>query len=427
MYRSLPVVALLALAACKTDDTDDTDVLPELWRGVEAHTLMMGQADNAEVVKVIPGERRAILVSSKARKLTLLNVGTDALSVAREVALFADDPTESELTHVDIAPDGSWAAVTRTLIVTNVEGEQTDCGGEVVFIDATDSEAFGTLLAQVEVGPMPDYVDISDDGLTVAVAAERDSTEAWGKCDVAGEVPSISVLDVSGGPAAAAEVTRVTMVDGTTGPREPEAVTIAPDGDQVVATLQDSHEVAMFSRAAVPSDATSDDVQIVELPSNDLGAKPWPDGVASFHDAAGDVFFVTAGEWNDTFTVLGTDGAIVSNNNISASDIPSDFPRVIAEGYPLFSPDSVAVFTFDGRDHVAMTLRHAGAIAVYDVSDATAPVYATALQVGAHETGGQDEDGSVIRPEGIAAADDGSFLVVANEGESSVTLITRVE
>ncbi|MBN2797588.1 MAG: hypothetical protein JXX28_00415 [Deltaproteobacteria bacterium] len=425
-----PLIALaLTLAACNgaKDTTDTSDPVGELWRGAHTHTLLMGQADNAEVIKVVPGQRRAILVSSKARKLTLLDVGASELSVVREAVLFADDPTESELTHVDIAPDGSWAAVTRTLIVKDGEGAQTDCGGEVVFVDASDSESFGAVLSSVEVGPMPDYLDISDDGAKVAVAAERDGPDAWGKCEVPGEVPSISVLDVSGGPASATEVTRVTMIDGDTGPREPEAVVISPDGDLVVATLQDSNEVAMFSCAAVVGEATSDSVDIVHLPTNALGAEAWPDGVTSFRDLDSSVFFVTAGEWNDTFQVLSFTGEVVSNTDISASDIPAGFPRVVSEGYPLFEPDSVSTFSFGGHSHVAMTLRQAGAVAVYDVSDATAPSYVTAIQVGADETGGQDEDGSVIRPEGIAAASDGSFIVVANEGESSVSLITRVE
>jgi len=139
------------------------------------------------------------------------------------------------------------------------------------------------------------------------------------------------------------------------------------------------------------------------------------------------VFYATTGEWNDTFSVLSGDGVVVSSTDVSASDIPAYFPRVVSEGYPLFSPDSIAAFTFDGRAHLALTLRHAGAVVVYDVSDATAPEYVTAIQVGQDETGGQDEDGSVIRPEGIAAAADGSFVVVANEEESSVSLIVRVE
>jgi len=66
-------------------------------------------------------------------------------------------------------------------------------------------------------------------------------------------------------------------------------------------------------------------------------------------------------------------------------------------------------------------------VAVYDVTDPTAPVYDTAVTVGADERGGQDDDGSTIRPEGIAAAADGTFVLTANEAESSVSLIVPVD
>ena len=53
--------------------------------------------------------------------------------------------------------------------------------------------------------------------------------------------------------------------------------------------------------------------------------------------------------------------------------------------------------------------------------------YSSAVQVGHDEKGGQDEDGSTIRPEGVAAAPDGHFLLTANEEESSVSLVLPVE
>jgi hypothetical protein len=272
---------------------------------------------------------------------------------------------------------------------------------------------------------MPDAVAVSPDGKLVASANERDGLEAWGKCGVPGATPSISVLDVSGGPAAAVERHRIEMVDADTGPREPEGVVFGKDSDLVFATLQDSHEVVWFRVSALAglTDPTSADIGLESLPVNALGAGPWPDGITRFEDVAGGECFVTAGEWNDTFTVLASDGTVLSNNDISESDLPSSLPRVVAEDTPLFSPDSVAAFTWGARPYVAFTLRQAGAVAIYDVADPTAPRYVQAIAVGQHETGKADEEGSTIRPEGIGAAADGSFLVVANEAESSVSLI----
>jgi hypothetical protein len=432
MRRWTTAVMILATAAFGACDSGDDGgggsgaaaghFLAEL-----ADTLLLGAADNAEVIKGIPGSDRAILISSKARKLTLLQIGADQLTVKREAALFENDPTESELTHVAVSPDGAWAACTRTLIEVDGDGAQTDCGGALVFVDISDGDGFGTVLAEVPVGPMPDAAAVSPDGTWVAVANERDGPDAWGKCTVVGEVPSVSVVEVPGGDAAAAvERHRVTMVDADTGPREPETVAFSGGGDLVVATLQDSHELLMFRISDLEgvADPTSelDAVTIVSLPGDAAGAGPWPDGVGQVRLPGGGEVFVVAGEWNDTFLVVDPAGQVLANHPISPADLPAGLPRVVDEGVPLFSPDSVASFMVDGAPHVAFTLRHAGAVVVYDLTDPSAPVYVSAVGVGKNEAGGQDEDGSTIRPEGIAAAADGAWIVTANEEESSVSL-----
>lgn len=402
----------------------DTTTMTALYRGQHTHTLLMGMSDNAEVVKTVPGTSLVALVSSKARKVSLLRVNGEALEIVRERALFSDDATESELTHIDINADGSWAVLTRTLLETDASGTQTGCGGELVFIDMTDSDTFGDVISQVTVGPMPDSVDISDDGSLVASANERDGLDAWGKCEIADATASISLIDLSGGVAAASEVLRVEMVDGDTGPREPESIVIAPDNDLIVATLQDSHELAMFRRSDFTgvAQATSAEIEIIALPVNDLGAGPWPDGVGQFTIGAAN-YFVTAGEWNDTFSVLDATGQVVSTTPLTASDIPETFPRVVDEGSPLFSPDSIVSFERGGRVYVAFSLRHSGAVAIYEVTDPAAPAFTQVIAVGDNEQGGADADGSTIRPEGITAAADGGFIVTANEAESSVSLI----
>ena len=172
------------------------------------------------------------------------------------------------------------------------------------------------------------------------------------------------------------------------------------------------------------ADPTSelDAVKIVALPPDAAGAGPWPDGVERVALPGGGEVFAVAGEWNDTFMVVDPAGQVLANHPISPADLPAALPRVVDEGSPLFSPDSIAAFVVDGSPHVAITLRHAGAVVVYDLTDPAAPVYASAVAVGKNESGGQDEDGSSIRPEGIAAAADGAWIVTANEEESSVSL-----
>ena len=412
-------------------DVGDVDQPAGHFVGQLDHTILFGEGDNAEVAKLVPGTTKVLLVASKARKVVLLETAGKQLTSKREKLFFPNDATESELTNLAVSPDGTWAVATRTILVTDGGGQQTDCGGQLVFFDATDTDAFGTILAQVDVGPMPDAVAVSDDGLWVASADERDGPEAWGKCDVPGELASISILSLAAGPAAAQVVHTITLVDGDTGPREPESLVFSKDNDLLVCTLQDSHEVLFVRVSALAGDtaldSTSDQVKIVRLPDDSVGAGPWPDGVGRVVLPSGDEYFVTAGEWNDTFTVLDGTGAVISNNAISPSDIPEDLPRLVDEGYPLFSPDSVAPFTYNGKALVAFTLRHSGAVAVYDLSAPEAPVFDSAVGVGKNEAGTWDENGSTIRPEGIAAAPDGAFIVTANEGESSASLVTPAE
>lgn len=416
----------LALLACPSEPAENIE--PKVsgpYLGRHAYTLLRGASDNAEAIKVVPGQKRAVLLSSKARKLTLLEVDGDKLEVAREKSLFESDPTESELTNLEVSASGTWAVLTRTIIETDGAGAQTACGGELVFVDVTNSDAFGTILKQLEVGPMPDSVDISDDDTLVASANERDGPDAWGKCEVPGAEASVSIVKLEDGPASAVELHRVKMIDSTTGPREPEAVVFSKDGDLIAVTLQDSHEVALLSVSALAQKAnpTSDDVKIVALPPNALGAKPWPDGIARFGDAQGTEHFAIAGEWNDALIVIDREGKIVANAEVSASDIPESFPRVVDSESPLFSPDTIAPFVYGERSYLAVSLRHSGAVAIYDVSDAAHPTYRTAVAVGEKETGKSDEDGSTIRPEGICATTDGSFILTANEQESSVSLV----
>ncbi|MDX9723771.1 MAG: hypothetical protein RBU37_23685 [Myxococcota bacterium] len=421
-------IVVLAAACDDAEPTPNTNT-GKTFLATNQATLKMGSADNAEVVRVFPSGDAGLLVSSKARKLTRLAIATDALSVSREKTLFPNDPSESELTSLAIAPNGAWAALTRTFIEVDGAGAQVDCGGSVVLVDVSDSAQFGEVLAEVPVGPMPDAVAISPNGEWMAVANERDGPDAWGKCELAGEQASLSLIELSGGPAQASESKRIVMVDGSTGPREPESVAIGADNDTVVSTLQDSHELAIFKRSDIlqVGQPSSADVSIVALPKNAIGAGPWPDGVGRIEDGAGNEFFAVAGEWNDTMTIVAADGSIVSSIDISERDLPGNLVRVVKAEYPLFSPDSVAFFRYGGTPFVALSLRHSGALVFYDVSDAAAPSYAGTVQVGEQELGKSDEDGSSIRPEGVGAAADGAFLLSANEGESSVTLVRPVE
>ncbi len=394
--------------------TPDKEVETD-YRLETRHTLTLTASENAEAVSCIPGTDDVLLAASKSRRLRRLRVAGGALGEVRETTIAPEAAGDAELTHVAAAPDGTWAAATQTWIEVGEGGTQTNCGGTLWLIDIRDGDAFGAPLASLEVGPMPDNVAIASSGVRLAVANERDGPDAWGKCEVADLRGSVSLVDVSD-PGTPVEVRRVEFEDSDAGPREPEALAFGSDSDLVAVTLQDSHELAFvrFSDGGAPL--------IVALPPGPTGAGPWPDGIAH---VGGDVFAV-AGEWNDTVTLVDAVGEVRAVLPLTTQTLPPGMPHVVDEGTPALSPDSLAVTSWGSRQWLVTTLRHAGAVMLIDVSAPADPFVVATVAVGALESGGRDADGSTVRPEGVAAAPDGRFVVVANEAESSVSLLVEL-
>lgn len=430
LTRTLLTAGLgIGLAACGGDD----DTAAEAgYQGQHVGTLEFADDDNSEVVKMLPDGTRAVLVASKTRKVTLLGVSASGLTELRSANLFPDDVSESELTHIDFDSRARFAVVTRTQPITDGDGMLTDCRGSLVFVDVADSDAFGTVLAELEVGPMPDAVDISPDDRWVVSADEQD---AYSKCDIDGVSPSVTLVELPGADPAAARVRA--RIDLSTGDaevvREPEQIIFARDNDTVAATLQDSHEVLIFSRTALLDGAGDAVVEvdgnalnIVRLPDRADGAEPWPDGLAAFTDATGTERFVVTGEFNDTLHTLALDGALLGSVTISEDMVPGDFPRVTdPESNAPFRPDSVAAFTYEGVPYGAVSLKHSGAVGVWDLSDPTDIYPVSMVKVGARE-GASSAEESTLGCEGISAHDSG-LIVTANEDESSASLVAPLQ
>jgi hypothetical protein len=423
--------ALLAATAPACNDELEGPERPlaaQLYEGRLADTLLLGDGDNAEAVRVVGDTSTALVLSAKARKLTLVRVEGEQLVALRSRALFAVEPGESELTHLAVSAAGDWAVVSRTLVGKDDTGAITSCQGAVAFIDVRDTSAFGTVLGEVSVGPMPDAVAVSDDDAFVAVANERDVV--WGKCEGVPDLdpPSVSILAVAAGPASANEVARVVMSPEN---REPESVAFGSDNDLVVVTLQDSHEVALLrvSEVVLLASPTSANTLVTRLPANEGGADPWPDGVARFLSADGHEHFAIAGEASDQLLIIDGSGTVVSAASLSPTDLPGSWPYLDGSWGTFFELDSVAAVPWLGTAHVAVSLKGAGAVAVWCVSEPSRPQLAQLVKVGHGESGlpGPSETGSSLGTEGVAASGHHGFLLTANEGESSVSLVLPVD
>jgi hypothetical protein len=423
--KSIFLLAFFAVCGCSSSENDNTPK-DSLYRGYHAQTILMGQSDNSEVIKVLPAKRLAVLIASKTRKVTLLKINEDdSIQELRSRILFENDPTESELTHIDFNSNGTFAAITRTIIETDGD-TQTNCRGEIVFVGVEDTDSFGDILAQVEVGPMPDSVDISSDDQYVVSANERDKVDLYGKCAVSGLDPSISIISLSDGPQSAVEQKRI-ILSGKDDTREPEAIIMSQDSDLAMTVLQDSQEVVMFRISEIQNIAnpTSNDVQIITLPDNSLGDHPWPDGIVNFETVDGNEYFAVAGEYNDTIMILDSSGNLVEQIEIDSSDFPANFPRDLGSSAP-FRPDSVCSFWYGQESYLALSLKHAGAVGVWKASQIDAIKFASAVKVG-HDDPSPADQASEIGTEGISASSTFGFIVTANEGESSVSLVVPEE
>ncbi len=202
----------------------------------------------AEIVAFDGGSNRFYLVDGHAPAIDILqlqggSVATAKWTAAGTLPLSADESPTSVAVH-----DGIVAAAVHG---TKEQGRP----GKVIFFDGA-----GKRLAEVPVGSLPDMVTFSPDGRYVLTANEGEPT------DTADPEGSVSIIDISGGPAAAREV-RVGFAGLTAaemrakGVRvfpgkepvtdfEPEYVAVSADGKTAWVSLQEANAFARIDIAA---------------------------------------------------------------------------------------------------------------------------------------------------------------------------------
>lgn len=443
MMNKLKVSALLcafALVLTACGDDSETSVNPSQKSLKVTSRITRQFSGNIESVRVV-GDRAnpsAVAVSSKSKTLHYLEIADGKMNNYRDDFVYSEQNAENEFTNSAVA-DENRTLVTHTIVTKDASGKVTDCAGEIMAIDY-DAATDKMQVSSVEVGPMPDAVAVTPDKKYAISADEHDSADTWGKCPVgAGIQPSISVIKLVGDDgsklAAPERIKQIKFTKSSAGdPREPEYIAVASDNDTVAATLQDSHEVAIFSLNAVLSaegDLTEKDVTIVGLPKNAAGYSPWPDGITAF-DIGGKHYFAMAGEANDTIIIIDGEGNVISNTAITEREVPSEYPCLNSEDFATvkYSPDSIASFVLDNRTYVAATLRYAGAVIIYDVSDPSKPSFVTIERAGQGDIVGDGvckgyENMTKVYPEGISAGafGDAVYIWIANEGDDTVTAL----
>ncbi|MEM7802111.1 MAG: choice-of-anchor I family protein, partial [Chloroflexota bacterium] len=279
----------------------------------------------AEIVAFDPGSDQFYVTSGDG--LQIID-GSDPTAMSLVTTI---DPTSlgfdnSEFTSVAVA-EGVVAAALPALTETNP--------GFVLFFDVT-----GTLQSSVTVGSLPDMLTFTPDGSQALVAIEGqpdvedpqniDPEGGIAIIDISGGVatPTLTSLDFTGFTTATVELA-VRLFEGKTVAEdvEPEYITVSPDGETAVATLQEANSIAVIDltvpeiSSIVPLGLKDHSLEGNGLDaSNEDGAiniQNWPvlgmympDAIASY-EVDGTLYLVTANE-GDARDAYGDDERIAN-------------------------------------------------------------------------------------------------------------------
>jgi hypothetical protein len=204
-------------------------------------------AGGAEISAYDPASKRLFVINNGVKRVDILD---------------ASDPAAPTLiASLDTSSFGGGGpnsvAIKNGLVAVAVESSPKTNPGTVVFYDV-----FGTVLASVPVGALPDMLTFTPDGTKVLVANEGEPASDYS----ADPVGSVSIIDLSKGVrrlsaasvttvdlAAAAEIDAEISVKAPNATLstdlEPEYITVSEDGLTAWVTLQEANAVAILDVA----------------------------------------------------------------------------------------------------------------------------------------------------------------------------------
>ncbi|MBR1190913.1 choice-of-anchor I family protein [Bradyrhizobium sp. AUGA SZCCT0160] len=283
---------------------------------------------NAEVVSFDPSTGRAYLLNTIGNTIDIVSISASgAVNLVSSI----------DLTALAGFNGANSVAIKNGVLAVAYASDLTGANGFVALFDAN-----GTLVNTVEVGAGPDQVVFTADGSKLLVANEGEPGEITlpgGGTQLINREGSVSILDLSGGAAAATVATTVgfDLLDGyetvlkqagvalLTGQTasadiEPEYISVSPDGTRAYVTLQEVNAVAVIdltnpaatkplailplggvdhTLAGNKFDASDRDGpsngQAINLRNADVISLLQPDAIATFK-VGNDTYFVTANE-----------------------------------------------------------------------------------------------------------------------------------
>ena len=391
---------VLTLVGCEDKEAEEKLIVDNFnITLIDKITTGDGSQSQPELVRFINDEK-GVIVNSKQNTVDFINITSTGISMSGKNVQITDD-ADAECSSIDVSVDESILAV--------VVSKGACKRGELYLIDTATLQKSGPY----ELGYNPDAVDIAVDNGYVVVVNEFDYEDGVdGGCDQLG-FPGVSVYDISGGIGSGKLVKdmKITHTGANGNLAAPEGVKIAPDGNTVYMTLQESNEIGWFSLSSPPD--------ILQNRLAYTNPEHEPDGIWVNSDGT---LICTGGEYDGTIGVhtIGANGQPTSQNFIRmANDLPSNWDW--DDKRKGIEPEEVVIAEAGGKTFVLATLQDAGAVVVYNITDPANPKYDSGAITEMNDYTSQTDGESKGEPEGLAYKN--GYVLVSNTEDPSVALL----
>ena len=393
---------LIFITGCEDEAADNDNTLStDKFNISRVDVKSTGDATQSspELIRFI-NSSEGVIVNSSQNTIDFFTISPSELTLTGE-SINITDSDDAECSSIDVSVDESIIAV----VVTFGSCQR----GELYLVDASSStrQKYGPY----ELGYNPDAVDIAVDNEFVVVVNEYDYEDGTAGCTVP-YYPGVTIWDISQGldNGTLVKHMKITHTGENGNLAEPEGVKIAPDGETVYMTLQESNQMGWFSILS-PPDTLQDYVSFTS-------AIHEPDGI--WVNSTGTVV-CTGGEYDGKLgvTLLNSDGTPGAQYYANlADDLPSTWTWT--DERKGIEPEEVVIAEHDGKSYVLATLQDPAAVVVYDITDPTNPTWDSGAitQVVDYSTGDGESTGE---SEGLAYKD--GYVLVSNTADPSVCLL----
>ena len=391
-------ISFLIISGCEDEKATEDSFTSDEFNISRVDVKSTGDATQSspELIRFI-NSSEGVIVNSLQNTVDFFDLTSSEIILTGE-SINITDSDDAECSSIDVSVDESILAVVVT------KGSCTR--GELYLIDVSSRSKYGPY----ELGYNPDAVDIAVDNEFVVVVNEYDYEVSAG-CTVT-KHPGVTIWDINQGLGNASLVKhmKITHTGENGNLAEPEGVKIAPDGETVYMTLQESNQMGWFS-ILNPPDTLQNYVSFTS-------GEHEPDGI--WVNSAGTVV-CTGGEYDGQIgvTLLNSDGTPGEQYYATlANDLPSSWTWT--DERKGIEPEEVVIAEHEGKSYVLATLQDPAAVVVYDITDPANPTWdsgAIAQLVDYSRVDGT----SVGESEGLAYKN--GYVLVSNTADPSVCLL----